>query len=217
MPTTRQQRSSNVRGQVQAPNRFPPLSLPATLSVTGPRTVVLTLYTAGVALIHKGVLELRETVTGRGPMTMTISGANVTLTYAADLTFPNTFQLAEGDPAIRTKFGAFIAPIYEVVTQNPWPPVLIGTDPWTITANIAGVITITFATGGQTPVWQVLPSFHNDTTNEYPSGAVAGVDRIDLTYPTPVSTGDIITSEVPPTNTLSSGRNQPAPQSLPAP
>lgn len=187
------------------------------VQIPSARRVNLTIDNGGVKLIQSGIPQMRTTNSGPALSCIKDSPNQYHLTYAADLLVGEALKMGPNDPAIRSAYGSFLSPVDFAIGSIPSPPTPIPRQTWSISDQTAGVITIHFDTGGNAVAFAGIPSFHNDTTNEYPTGAVLSGTDIVLTYATPVSTGDLITWSVDPGNVVTSGGQQPYPQTLASP
>lgn len=202
---------------MQPPNRFSVAVMPVRFEIVDATHIKLTVINGGVPILLTGTPQL--TASGGGlPTSATLAGGTeVTLTYPAPITTPALCRLPPNDPAIRTKFGQFIAPIFVLADQIPFPPPNPPTVVWTINTNTLGVLDIIISTGGATWVQAANAPFHNDTTNESPTSVTIAGDHFTVTFPTPVTTGDLISFPGPPNVVVNSNAAQPAAQVLPSP
>jgi hypothetical protein len=139
-----------------------------------------------------GIPQLINSQDSTAPASMSVDGLELTLTYDADFTLPVTFTLAPNDPAFRYSTGSFFAPFTLVVEPVPTPP---AAHPWYIYGGGLPFLVVDIQFSSTIPMFSngSFPIFYNQTTGEYAFGCTPSIGQITLTFPSGVSSGDIIT------------------------
>lgn len=188
----RQQRTNNARGTLpyRAVAAAPGLPWTVTSIVGAVITIGLTNPPSGVSL--NGIPALLRSDTSALPVSATLTGSALTLTFAAPLGVGPTLTLAAKDPAVRGPQGQYLAAdVYD--TTGGSPPVPAVEADWSIN-SVVGNIAILDIIGGPFPAILVGPGCFSAATGTN-SSTSAGTDNTQITvsFAGALNSGDDIT------------------------
>lgn len=109
MPS-RQQRTNNSRGQIPSTTIAATPEIVWTMLGANATQVVISTSVPVLTLVINGIPQFRILETNELPTGVTVTGPNLTITYAGPLPGGFNVSLPPRDPAIRTNTGGFMAP-----------------------------------------------------------------------------------------------------------
>ncbi len=186
MPRGQQRRSRNGRVVTRANPWLPPL-LDWQATANNTASVAVEVFVMGGDLVLSGVPKLLTFPGLVAPVSASILGPIVTLTYPVNVPVGTSFIVREWLPELRSSFGAFM-------TQKIQLPPVPGayTYEWAMSGVVGAGVEVTLPAAHSPYTLAGTPNITNRTTAEFTSGATLAGDVMTVNFASGAAVGDEI-------------------------